>query len=151
MDEDDWNRLDLGRYRWNAKRQGDGKSYVICNVWNAERKLHVGVRMHRLILDAPPHLYVDHINGDPLDNRRENLRLCTNAENQQNSNARRGSSQFKGVSWVVRKSNWRVAFNWQRQTYFVGYFDDELEAAKAYNAAILPLAGEFARVNAILQ
>lgn len=48
---------------------------------------------------------------------------------------------------MQRRGVWRVAFNWQRRTHFVGYFADEYEAARAYNAAILPLAGEFAQLN----
>ena len=51
------------------------------------------------------------------------------------------------MSWFVRRGKWRVAFNWSKKTYFVGYFDDEVQPAKAYDATILPLAGEFARVN----
>jgi hypothetical protein len=99
--------------------------------------------MHNLVAGI---MGVDH-RGDSLDSRRSNLRPCTDALNQQNTGPRRGTSRFKGVAWYTRHSKWRVAFNWQRKTHFVGYFADEEEAARAYDAAILPLAGEFARLN----
>lgn len=147
MDEDDWFRLGLSRYAWNAKSQGDSRLYVVANVWEPTRNKQVGLRMHRLILAAPPHLFVDHVSGDTLDNRRSNLRLATNAQNQQNASGRAGSSRFKGVSWDRGKERWRVAFRWDGKHHFVGTFADEEEAARAYDAAILPLAGEFARLN----
>ena len=102
--------------------------------------------MHNLILGIKN---VDHGNEDGLDNRRANLRSCTNAENQQNTGSRGGTSRFKGVSWHARKGKWQGQFNWQSRTHFVGYFAfaDEEEAADACDAAILPLAGEFARLT----
>jgi hypothetical protein len=51
------------------------------------------------------------------------------------------------VSWVAAKNRWKVAFNWRGATHFVGYFTDDRKAALTYDAAILPLAGEFARLN----
>ena len=51
------------------------------------------------------------------------------------------------VSWISRRRKWLVAFRCGGRYYFVGNFDDEGEAAKAYDEAILPLAGEFARLN----
>ena len=102
--------------------------------------------MHTLVFGT---YWVDHRNGDGLNNRRQNLRRCTNAENQQITDAWGGSSRFKGVSWYKRHSRWRGMFNRRGQTHFVGYFDDEVDAARAYNAAILPLAGRVRRLNAV--
>lgn len=148
VDEEDWVTLGLSRYTWQAKKHGH-KSYVIANVWNSERKQQVGVRMHRLILNAQPGQFIDHIDGDGLNNLRTNLRFASNAQNQQNTSSRRGSSQFKGVSWMVSKGKWLVAFRCEGQHHFVGYFDNEIEAARAYNAAIVPLAGMYARLNPV--
>ena len=95
-----------------------------------------------------PGQMVDHRDGTAtLDNRRSNLRICSNAENQQNTGPRGGSSPFKGVSWSARKKKWLVQFRCQGQYHFVGYFVDEEAAARAYDQAIAPLAGEFARLN----
>jgi hypothetical protein len=102
---------------------------------------------HRLILGAEPGQFVDQIYGDSLDNGHSNLCLCTNAENQQNTDPRKGSSQFKGVSWVNQKQKWKVAFNWQGKTHLCGYFADEVDAATEYNRRTAELCGEFARLN----
>ena len=104
--------------------------------------------MHDLIMQPGPGQMVDHIEGSAtLDNRRLNLRVCSNAQNQQNTGSRGGSSPYKGVSWSARKKKWLVQFRCHGQYRFIGYFEDEETAARAYDAAILPLAGEFARLN----
>ncbi|WP_238537859.1 HNH endonuclease [Zavarzinella formosa] len=136
-------------HKWHASRGSCGKVHAVTTAWDRDKQKHHNIRMHRLILGAKPGEMVDHITGDTLDNRRQNLRICTNAENQQNSGQRRGSSKYKGVAWYSRHGKWRVMFNWKGKTHFVGYFDSEVEAALAYNKAVLPLAGEFARLNII--
>jgi AP2 domain len=75
--------------------------------------------------------------------RSKRIRICSNAENQQNTDPRGGSSPYKGVSWSARKKKWLVQFRY----HFVGYFADEEAAARAYDAAVAPPAGEFARLN----
>lgn len=149
VDDEDWRSLGLDSYTWQAKRHRGDKFYVVANVWRPELGRQAGVRMHRLIMGAGKGQEVDHIDGNRLNNRRSNLRLATNAENQQNTGSRKGSSRHKGVSWIAARGVWRVAFNWRGKTHFVGYFTDEAEAALAYNAAIQPLAGEFARLNTV--
>lgn len=70
--------------------------------------------MHRLIMGAGPNEMADHREIDQtLDNRRSNLRVCSNALNQQNSGPRRGTSRFKGVSWIARKGRWLVQFRYE--------------------------------------
>lgn len=147
VDTEDWDRLELGRYTWNAKRHSGKTFYAEANVWVPERKKQIGLKMHRLILNAPPGIEVDHIDENGLNNQRLNLRFATAPQNQQNTGPRGGASCFKGVSWASGKGRWRVAFRCNGKHHFVGYFADEEEAARAYDAAILPLAGEFARLN----
>lgn len=72
--------------------------------------------------------------------------MATNAQNQQNSPTRAGSSRFKGVSWDVRKRS-GGAFWCDGQHHFVGNFADETEAARTYYAAVLQVVGAFARFN----
>lgn len=141
IDPDDWPLVEP--YRWFAARTKDGNWYAHAAPLDGDRR-KAKVKMHTLVLGRK---WVDHRDGDGLNNRRSNLRPCTNAENQQNTKGRGGSSRFKGVSWDARKGRWRVAFNWRGKTHFVGYFADEEAAAWAYDAAILPLVGEFARPN----
>lgn len=108
-----------------------------------------GVLLHRFILGLPPHNpRVDHIDGDGLNNRRENLRLATPAQNSANMRARPGSlSGFKGVTWSKNAKRWRAKIRANGRHRHLGYFTSEEEAARAYDDAARELHGEFACVN----
>lgn len=104
------------------------------------------ILMHREIMSAPPGLQVDHINGNGLDNRRANLRLCTLAENLRNQRRRtNNASGFKGVN----KSGdvWRARIKVNNQEIPLGCYKDPTEAARAYDYAAKKYFGEFARTN----
>lgn len=103
--------------------------------------------MHRVIMNPGPNLVVDHINHDKLDNRRENLRICTQAENMMNQNSNVGSSRFKGVSWNKRTNKFEASVMRNLIRFHLGYFDSEKEAARAYDDKARELFGEFARPN----
>ena len=104
--------------------------------------------LHRWLLDAPRNKQVDHINGDPRDNRRSNLRLATNRQNQWNQGSMRNSvSKYKGVGWCRRTESWQVAIKEGDSTVFIGRFGDEVEAAKAYDERARALHGEYGRYN----
>lgn len=140
IDDEDWPLL--APYKWYAARDR-GTWYAHAGPLDGDRS-KAKIKMHHLILGTR---WADHRDGDGLNNRRSNLRLCTNAQNQQNTGARSGSSGFKGVSWNSRKGLWLVQFRWDGRYHYVGYFRDEIAAARAYDAAIFRLAGEFARLN----
>ena len=92
--------------------------------------------------------FCDHINGNGLDNRRENLRICTHAENQRNSRSARGSSsQYKGISWNKRDKRWYSHIRIDDKQQHLGVFTSEVKAAKAYDAAALKHWGRFAKPN----
>lgn len=100
------------------------------------------VYLHREIAGAKGVLVVDHINGDTLDNRASNLRLCTRSENACNSKKR--TNHKKGVYFYKRDKKW-VAQIWKNyKNYYIGRFDTEKEASKAYQAKALTLHGAFA-------
>lgn len=104
--------------------------------------------MHRLLCDAPVGLQVDHINGNPLDNRRSNLRLCVDRQNRWNRGARATSaSGIKGVMLCRRTGRWAAVITAYRKRHYLGSYVDQAEAARAYDAAALRLHGEFARLN----
>ena len=105
--------------------------------------------MHRVILNTPMGMDTDHINGNGLDNRRCNLRICTHAENI--SNQRKYSntmlSKFKGVSWDKSRNRWIVYIGVHPKRIFLGRFKTEIDAAIAYDNAARKYFGEFACTN----
>ena len=105
-------------------------------------------RLSRLILQPQNGLYVDHINGDTRDNRRENLRLASTVDNQRNMRIpTHNSTGFKGVTYVRAKGRYRAQISINDRTKHIGYFDTSEEAARAYDTAARFLFGEFACVN----
>lgn len=127
----------LGSYTWH-----------ICPDGYVRRKSHGRhVYLHRLIIAAAVGQLVDHINGDGLDNRKANLRLCNRAENARNCHlAKNNRSGFKGVS-KVRGPRWMAQIKFNGKHIHLGQFEDPRIAAHAYNRAAVELHGEFARLN----
>jgi hypothetical protein len=136
VDDEDYEAL--AGVKWLYLNRG----YAARFTYGPKREL---LYMHRVITNAPAGLQADHINGDKLDNRRSNLRLCTDAQNQQNRRKWDGNytSQYKGVSWYPRLQKW-VA---QIAGHHLGYFADEAEAALAYDRIAREHFGEFAWLN----
>jgi hypothetical protein len=93
--------------------------------------------------------FVDHVNGDGLDNQRSNLRPATHAQNSANARLQaRSTSGFKGVHrGPIRGKAWRAQIHAAGKKHHLGTFDDPEEAARAYDAAAVELFGEFARTN----
>ena len=106
--------------------------------------------MHRELLPVPPGFETDHIDGNGLNNQKDNLRISTRSQNAANSKIRvGGSSEFKGVAWNKRCRKWRATIGVERQVKHLGLFKIEEKAALAYNTAALKYFGEFARLNIV--
>ena len=136
---------ELSKFRWHITK-GHTTFYARRNIYfNGKYSV---ISMHRLILGlTDPRIQVDHRNRNGIDNRRFNLRSCDQCENQGNSKSRHGASQFKGVSWHKQRCRWQAAITAHHKRHYLGLFDNELDAAKAYNAASVRYFGEFACIN----
>ena len=142
VDDCDYDRL--MSWSWSTKRTG----HVFYAV--GRRRGHgyePWTFMHRVILDPDPGWETDHINGNGLDNRRCNLRLCTRAENSWNQCSRTGSSVHKGVHWHRSNRAWQANITVNGKRIHLGSFPNQEDAAHAYNEAAAKYFGEFARLN----
>lgn len=127
----------LNQWRWYY----DGR-YARMNYKN--KKIH----MHRLIMNTPKGMDTDHINGNGLDNRRCNLRICTSSQNHINTKKRKNNtSGYKGVFSCQLSKNWRAQIRYNHKSIHIGNFINKIQAAKAYNQKAKELFGEFARLN----
>lgn len=126
---------------WRAQKGKAGTYYAASNR---------GVLMHRVIMGNPRGVHVDHVNCDGLDNRRSNLRTCSNAQNTQNQRKRKNtSSRFKGVS-RTNVGTWVAQIEKNGRTVKLGHYTDEVIAAKQYDRAARLMFGRFARTNEML-
>ena len=99
-------------------------------------------------MNPPKGMVIDHINHNGLDNRRENLRICTNAENQRNRGKQKNNtSGYKGVDWRKDHKKWRARINKDNKTIHIGYYNIIEEAARAYDAKAKELHGKYAQLN----
>lgn len=144
VDDEDFERVKV--FNWYAQGWSRKELYAVAHSRLDGKRILIS--MHRLILDAPKGVQVDHVNSNGLDNQRKNLRLCGHRENQWNQVKRRGQSRYKGVRPSGGK--WRAQITHNRKTISLGHFSDEKEAAKAYDIAALKHFGKFANTNKMM-
>lgn len=143
VDDDDYGWL--SRWKWHATHHKDGNWYA---VHTTERPEHKHLLMHRVIMDAPDGIGVDHKNRNGLDNRRKNLRFCDDIQNQRNrEKSSRNKSGFKGVCWHKGQRKFIANIKIPGKRVHLGYFETAEEAARAYDNAAKMLHGEFSRLN----
>ena len=131
----------LSKWKWF----NDGSGYAVRKQLVDGKKCTI--YMHKEILKAPPGMEGDHRFGDKLDNRRENLRVCTHAENMRNRKPNKGRALPKGVRWHVGARKFMAGIHVNNRHVHLGLFLTEPQAKAAYDAAAIKYYGEFARAN----
>jgi|SRR5581483_328543 len=148
VDEADFE--ELSKWKWHAHWSASKQAYYV------RRRVRIGggkrkhIFLHRQLMCALSGLDVDHKNGNPLDNRRENLRICTRSQNSYNRGPQRdNTSGYKGVKWNKANSRWSSNIGVNGKRVFLGYFLDKKDAAAAYDRAAALHHGEFAQPNKV--
>jgi hypothetical protein len=137
----------LGHHKWHLRGSRGKRFYAIRSV-KIGHGLAKQLSLHREIMNEPKGVLIDHQNLNSLDNRLANLRTATQSQNIQNRDKRKNtSSRFIGVSFNREMRKWRAFINYQCKGIFLGYFKNEIDAAKAYDAAARKYFGLHAKVN----
>jgi hypothetical protein len=141
LDQQDYYRL--GNFKWFLKGRYALRSFKI----GPDKTKMISI--HREIMNAPDGLLVDHRNGDGLDNRRSNLRLATHSQNQCNKLKikTKATSKYVGVNFDKSRGQWAARIRHNNKEIWLGRFDSEIDAARAYDQAAMKYHGEFARLN----
>lgn len=145
VDNEDFDKINEKKWFFDGKyaRRIEYKKYK--NGWKVLKR----VRMHRQILGFPQSM-IDHKNGNGLDNRRENLRLCTRSQNSSNKIIQSNNiSGYKGVSWWNTRKIWKATIKINGKAKHLLYSKNPKEAARAYNEAAKIYYQEFAKLNKI--
>lgn len=141
IDNDDWELV--SKHRWHANKPVGDKFYAMTNTTNSNLPMHRP--MHRLILGLTDgDTWVDHKDGDTLNNTRSNLRVCTPQQNACNRRIRSdNTSKYKGVSYRKDTGLWRARIGAKGVVINLGNFQDPLDAYGAYCEAAKELHGDF--------
>ncbi len=143
VDDEDSERVST--HKWCLLKVGDlyyaRRNKLVNQAWKTEL-------MHRVVMNAEKGQQLDHIDGDGLNNTKANLRFCTHSQNIANSTPMENcSSKYKGVYWNRQNKKWRAQIILNGKGSFLGSFNSQIEAAKAYDKKAKEVFGEFARTN----
>jgi len=151
IDGEDFDKIK--EYTWGVNYNKNADSFYIKTNKRLDINKRTVILLHRLIMNYPKNMVIDHINGNTLDNRKENLRVCTIGENSCNckkySNGK--LSKFKGVSFDKNVKKYKAYIKKNRKYIHLGYFMTEKEASEAYDVASKKYHGEYSKTNYKLQ
>ena len=138
----------ISKHKWYCVRN-KGNNYARRNV--GVKPNRSSIEMHRVVLKCPNGMVIDHINGNSLDNRKKNLRVCTQAENTRNRIQRRScKNKFKGITFHKHSKVWHAQICINYNNIYLGSFKNQKSAAIAYDAYAKRIHKQFARTNGIL-
>lgn len=138
----------LMQFKWHFLQAGYAASDI-----KSKQEQRIYLYMHRAVMQQvlgtpiPEGYKIDHIDGDRLNNTRENLRLATNHQNAVNCRKKRANSQFRGITWNKKLGKWIAQVKCNYKNHILGYYINEEDAARAYDEQARKLFGEFARLN----
>jgi hypothetical protein len=145
VDDSDFCRLN--QYKWHMLKVRNSNYVSRKNKING---IWVNVFMHREILSPPKGVMIDHVDGNGLNNQKKNMRLCSHSQNMQNRRKHKLTySKYKGVVWNKKLNKWQSRILHENKRIHIGTFQNEIDAAKAYDKKSKELCGEFACLNFI--
>lgn len=146
VDDEDFYRLNM--FEWYAIKN-KYTWYAGCSLYDKNGRWIKNIFMHRVILDVhDSETHVDHRDGNGLNNTRDNIRVCTSSQNQCNrKKPKNNKSGYKGVFWRKETKKWRARIVVNYKRIHLGYFDDIIDAARAYDMAAIKYHGSFAKLN----
>lgn len=149
VDDEDYIRL--SKYNWSIKQRKLKSSPDIFYAQTGIKKngKQVVESMHRMIMNPKKDMQVDHCDHNGLHNYKENLRICTRAENSRHRRISKNKlhSQYKGVTWDNRVKKWISHIRYNSKNLFLGYFTNEKLAAYMYDAASSLIHKEYSITN----
>lgn len=148
----------LKHFKWHVERYKGGNTLYVCAIITNSKLKKTTLKMHRLIMNPIESQEVDHINGNGLDNRRKNLRICSHSQNGKNHRINKNNkSGYKGVSKCITKSKhknktyvyeyWLAQICKDFKRIFLGKFKNKEDAFKSYCEASKKYHGEFGRIS----
>ena|SRR3990167_11191769 len=152
VDDEDFDKVN--QYKWcfsrHTKKNFGYAGRKVQISWDGKKQISKHILMHRVIMNAPKGLDIDHINHNTLDNRKSNLRVCTRSQNFQNAELRSdNTSGYKGVTFDKRRQKWVGRIGVYGKRIIKHGFVSSGEAAQWYNEQAKLYFKEFARFNTL--
>jgi len=144
---DDWDYEELSQYKWHSQKIKN-KFYACRRGSERLMQRESRILMHRQIMCASPDVIIDHIDGDTLNNCRENLRRCNASQNCCNRKMNKNNTTgLRGVYWNKKLNKWNASITKNKHLIHIGYFETKEEAGRARDKKAKELHGNFAVLN----